>query len=65
MAQIGAVMKWRWSLEEESRKEKSRDKEGVPRMTPGKFRRRGLRHPSPVSIVVLFYLFNRISISVI
>jgi len=31
-----------------------------PRMAPEKVRRRGLRCPPPVSILVLFFLFNRI-----
>jgi len=28
---------------------------GIPRMAPEKVRRRGLRHPPPVSILVLFF----------
>jgi len=31
-----------------------------PRMAPEKVRRRGLHHPPPISILVLFFSFNRI-----
>ena len=35
-------------------------KRGGSRIAPEKVRRRRLRHPPPVSIVVLFSLFNRV-----
>jgi len=54
LERIGVMMERRWSLEEENGKEESRDEEGGPRMAPEKVRRRGLYHPLPVSIVVLF-----------
>ena len=57
---IRAAMEWRWSSEEESRKEKNGDKEEVLRMALEKVRRRELCCLPPVSIVVLFSLFNRI-----
>ena len=37
-------------------------KRGGLRMAPEEVRRRGLHHPPPVGIVVLFSLFNRIFI---
>ena len=60
LERIGAAMERRWGLEEESGKEEDRDdmegSEDGPRESQG----RGLRYPPPVSILVLFFLFNRI-----
>jgi len=62
LERIGAVIEQRWSLKEEVRKEESGDDAGGLRMAPEKVRRRRLRHPPPVRLVVSCFFFNRIFI---
>jgi len=57
MERIGVMMEWRWYLEGENKKKKSRYVEMTRRglrMALGKVRRRKLCCLPPISIVVLF-----------
>ena len=47
LERIGAIMKWRWGSEEESRKEENRDEEEGSEDGPGESQERGT--PSSVS----------------
>ena len=64
LERIGAMMEQRWGLEEESGKE-NRDKEKGSEDGPGESQEGGLCCLPSVSILVLFFLFNRLFINIL
>ena len=55
LERIGVTMEWRWSSEEEVRKEESRDDMEGSKDGPEESQKGGLYHLPPVRLVVLFF----------